>query len=67
MQRRDSLDNTSTQIDLIGSPNHVLLANGGKFNNKLLRNMSYHLNILIRSTVGESPWSNGITKTHNVY
>ena len=40
--------------------------NGGEFNNELLKEMSDHLNIFIRSTAGESPWSNGITERHNV-
>ena len=39
--------------------------NGGVFNNELLKEMSDHLNIFIRSTAGESPWSNGITERHN--
>lgn len=39
--------------------------NGGEFNNELLKEMSDHLNIFIRSTAGESPWSNGITERHN--
>ena len=39
--------------------------NGGEFNNELLKEMSDHLNIFIRSTAGEFPWSNGITERHN--
>ena len=38
---------------------------GGEFNNDLLRDMSDQLNIFIRTTPGESPWSNGITERHN--
>ena len=40
--------------------------NGGELNNELLKEMSDHLNIFIRSTAGQSPWSNGITERHNV-
>ena len=28
--------------------------------------MTYHMNILIKSTAGEPPWSNGITERNNV-
>ena len=37
-------------------------SNGRELNNKLLKEISDHLNILIRSTTAESPWSNGVTE-----
>ena len=53
-------------VALFGPPNEILSDNGGEFNNELLKEVPDHLNILNRSTAGESPWSNGITKRHNV-
>ena len=52
-------------IVLFGPPNQILSDNGGEFNNELLREMSDQLNIFVRSTAGEPPWSNGITERHN--
>ena len=52
-------------ITLFGSPNEILSDNGGEFNNDLLRDLSDHLNVFLRTTPGESPWSNGITERHN--
>ena len=42
-------------IVLFGPPNQILSDNGGEFN----------MNIFVRSTAGEPPWSNGITERHN--
>ena len=52
-------------ITLFGPPNEILSDNGGEFNNDLLRDLSDQLNVFIRTTPGESPWSNGITERHN--
>ena len=52
-------------VTLFGPPNEILSDNGGEFNNELPKKMSDHLNVFIRSSAGESPWSNGITKRHN--
>ena len=52
-------------ITLFGPPNEILSDNGGEFNNDLLLDLSDQLNVFIRTTPGESPWSNGITERHN--
>ena len=50
------------RIILFGPPNEILRDNGGEFNNDLLRDLLNQLNVFIRTTPGESPWSNGITE-----
>lgn len=52
-------------VALFGAPTQILSDNGEEFNNKLLREMSDHRNIFIRSTAGKSPRSNGVTERHN--
>ena len=47
-------------------PNEIVSDNEGEFNNNLLRDLSDQPNVFVRTTQGESPWSNGITKRHNV-
>ena len=39
--------------------------NGGEFNNELLRELCEKLNISVKSTVAEAPWSNGKVEQHN--
>ena len=50
---------------MFGPPNEILSDHGGEFNNNLLCDFSDQLNVFIRTTTGESPWSNGITERHN--
>ena len=50
---------------MFSPPNEILSDNGGEFNNDLLLDLSYQLNVFIRMTSGESPLSNGITERHN--
>ena len=50
---------------MFGSPGQILTDNGGEFNNEDFRIMGENLNIKIKSTVAESPWSNGINECHN--
>ena len=45
---------------MFGPPNEILSDNGGDFNNDLLHDLSDQLNVFIRMTPGESPWSNAI-------
>ena len=52
-------------IAIFGTPNFFLSDNGGEFNNELFREMGRHLNINIRTTAAESPWSNGIVEKQN--
>ena len=39
--------------------------NGGEFNNDILCEMDEQLNINVKTTSAESPWSNGIVEKHN--
>ena len=50
---------------MFGPPNEILSDNGGEFSNDLLRDLSDQLNVFIRTTPDEFPWSNGITERHN--
>ena len=43
----------------------ILVDNGGEFNNEEIREMSSILNIKISSTLGESPWSNGLCERNH--
>ena len=52
-------------IALFGCPGTLLSDNGGEFNNDLMRELGEQLNTDVKSTAGESPWSNGITERHN--
>ena len=47
-------------ITLFGTPNFFLSDNGGEFNNNVFRELDEQLHINIKTTVAESPWSNGI-------
>ena len=51
-------------IALFGPPNQKFSDNGGEFNKELLKEISDQLNIFVRSTASESPWSNGIKERH---
>ena len=50
---------------LFGTPNLFLTDNGGEFNNDVFRKMGEQLNINIKTTAAESPWSNGVVEKHN--
>ena len=52
-------------IGIFGSPGHFLTDNGGEFCNNEFTNMCEALNITVRTTGAESPWSNGIVERHN--
>ena len=54
-KRRHSKSNIPALVALFEPPNEILSDNGGEFNNELLKEVSDHLNILNRSTTGESP------------
>ena len=45
--------------------NLFLSNNGGEFNNDVFREMDEQLNINIKTTAAESPWSNRIVEKHN--
>ena len=52
-------------IAIFGTPNLFLSNNGGEFNNELFREMGEQLNINIKTTAAESPWSNSIVEKKN--
>ena len=52
-------------IAIFGTPNLFLSDNGREFNNELFREMGGHLNINIKTTAAESPWSNSIVEKQN--
>ena len=52
-------------IALFGAPKKILSANGSEFNNQVFHELGELLNIEVKTTGAESPWSNGITEQHN--
>ena len=52
-------------IALFGAPKKILSDNGSEFNDKVFRELGELLNIELKTTGAESPWSNGITEWHN--
>ena len=52
-------------IAVYGSPEKILIDNGGEFANKDFIEMCDYLGINIKPTAAESPWSNGITERNN--
>ena len=51
-------------IALFGTPNLFLSDIGGEFDNYVFKEIGEQLNINIKTTVVESPWSNGIVEKH---
>ena len=39
--------------------------NGGEFNNEEFREMCEAMNIVVKTTSAEAPWSNGLCERHN--
>ena len=39
--------------------------NGREFDNEQFRDMAHNMNIIVRPTAAQSPWSNGICERHN--
>ena len=52
-------------IALFGAPRLFLSDNGGEINNDIFREMGEQLNINVKTTGAESPWSNGVVEKHN--
>ena len=52
-------------ISIFGAPEKYFSDNGGEFNNYDFQSMCENLNITVKTTAAESPWSNGITERHN--
>lgn len=52
-------------ISVFGPPKSFLSDNGGEFVNEKFISMAENFNIRIKTTAGESPWSNGVVERHN--
>ena len=52
-------------ISYFGSPKSFLSDNGREFDNHLFRDLCQNLNIIVRTTAAQSPWSNGLNERHN--
>ena len=52
-------------IAYFGPPSNFLVDNGGEFANESFYDMAQNLNIVIRTTPAQSPWSNGLNERHN--
>ena len=52
-------------ISIYGCPDSFLSDNGGEFSNSKFREMCEKLNINVKTTAAESPWSNGMCERHN--
>ena len=52
-------------ITYFGTPEAILTDNGREFNNQSFRDMAQNLNIVVRTTAAESPWSNRLNERHN--
>ena len=47
-------------IAYFGALGAFLNYDGGEFDNQFFRDMAQHLNIVVRTTAAQSPWSNGL-------
>ena len=52
-------------VKIFGYPNKILVDNGGEFDNGEFQDFCENLNIKIKTTAAESPWSNGLVERHN--
>ncbi len=52
-------------ITYFGAAKTFFSDNGGEFNNENFRDMAQNLNIIVRNTAAQSPWSNGLNERHN--
>ena len=52
-------------ITYFGTPEAILTDNSRGFNNQSFWDMAQNLNIVMRTTAAESPWSNGLNEWHN--
>ena len=51
-------------IAYFGAPGAFLTDNGREFDNQFFRDMAQNLNIVVRTTAAQSPWSNGLNERH---
>ena len=52
-------------ISVYGCPEKFLTDNGGEFSNEDFRQLCEKVNITVKTTGAESPWSNGMCERHN--
>jgi transposase InsO family protein len=52
-------------IAIHGPPVRLYSDNGGEFNSEIVRDMAENFNIMVKTTPGYSPWSNGLLERHN--
>ena len=52
-------------IAYFGAPKNFLSDNGREFDNQDFRDMCQNLNVIVRITAAQSPWSNGVVERHN--
>ena len=52
-------------VAYFGCPSNVLTDNGCEFDNQYFCDMFQNLNIIVRTTGAESPWSNGVCERYN--
>ena len=52
-------------IRIFGHPKKVLVDNGGEFDNSEFIDFCENMNIKVKTTAAESPWSNGMVERHN--
>ena len=53
-------------ISIFGAPTKFLSDNGGEFANEEFVTLCEQMNITVKTTAGESPWSNGLVERHNL-
>ena len=52
-------------VSVYGTTEKFLVDNGGEFANEAFINMAEKFGITIKTTAGNSPWSNGVVERHN--
>ena len=52
-------------ISFLGLPSSHFSHNGGEFNNEEFHEMCEAMNIVVKTTAAEAPWSNGLCERHN--
>ena len=55
------------RIGVFGPPPSHFSDNGGEFNNEEFREMGEAMNIVVKTTAAEAPWSNGLYDTMKCY
>ena len=53
-------------IQIFGAPEKFLTDNGGEFANEHFQHMCEAMNIVVKTTAAQAPFSNGLVKRHNL-